>query len=301
MFKKIFIPFIFVTLLKTAFAQEISITIDDAPREDGQYFKGEQRTQTLIRKLKESGVEKATFFIIGNHITAKTQERVALYDKAGHTIANHSFFHKSLHQMDASKYVADIEKAHDVLKNYTNFKKWFRFPMLHEGNTKEKRDYVRTALKRLDYKSGYVTVDNYDWYMDRLFQDALRAKRKVDYAKLEKVYIDVMWEQIQFFENIAQKTLKRSPKHVLLLHENDLTTLYLNKLIERIKKQGWKIISPEDAYTDPIADIEPDTLALGQGRVGAIARTLGYKEPISNRWEDEVELDKLFTEENVFY
>ena len=101
-------------------------------------------------------------------------------------------------------------------------------------------------------------------------------------------------------EDIAQKTLGRSPKHILVVHENDLTAIMLDKLVAKIKSNGWKIITVEDAYTDPIAKVEPDTMQLGQGRVAAIAVADGYKGPIVNRWEDEKEIDKLVLDEGVF-
>ena len=37
------------------------------------------------------------------------------------------------------------------------------------------------------------------------------------------------------------------------------------------------MISPHEAYSDPIASVEPETLLLNQGRVAAIARTQGAK------------------------
>jgi hypothetical protein len=67
---------------------------------------------------------------------------------------------------------------------------------------------------------------------------------------------------------------------VLLLHENDLTALFLKDLIKHIRAQGWKIISIEEAYQDPIATIPiTNTSSLG-GRISAIAIEQGLEKMI---------------------
>ena len=99
--------------------------------------------------------------------------------------------------------------------------------------------------------------------------------------------------------SVAVKKLGRSPRHVLLLHENDLAALYLGDLVKKLRKTGWKIISPERAFQDPIASVEPDTLVLGQGRVIALATAKGYTGP-GRRWEDEAMLQQEFERRRVW-
>ena len=71
---------------------------------------------------------------------------------------------------------------------------------------------------------------------------------------------------------MAKEVLGRSPKHVLLLHENDLAALFIKDLIKHIRESGGKIISPAEAYKDPIADFIPNVLMNNQGRIAAIAK-----------------------------
>ena len=52
------------------------------------------------------------------------------------------------------------------------------------GLHKEIRDQIRKALDDHGYINAYVTVDNFDWYMDDLFQKAVKAKKKIDFGKL---------------------------------------------------------------------------------------------------------------------
>ncbi len=99
---------------------------------------------------------------------------------------------------------------------------------------------------------------------------------------------------------MALAALGRSPKHVLLLHENDLAALFVDSLIEFLRAKGWKIISPAEAYRDPIATMIPNVLLNNQGRVAALAKASGYTGKFSQDSEDERFLEKLFEQQRVF-
>jgi hypothetical protein len=77
--------------------------------------------------------------------------------------------------------------------------------------------------------------------------------------------------------------------------------LFLGDLIQHLEDKGWKIISSEEAYTDPIAKEIPDVLFNNQGRVGAIAFAKGLK-PVAlmQQSEDERYLDQLLIERKMF-
>lgn len=278
-----------------ATAREIAITFDDAPTNDTAIFTGEERTKRLIAALKAAGIEQAAFFCVPRGRPAAELTRLNAYAAAGHIIANHSDTHRNLRSLPADEYLADIVAADAALKGFATFRPWFRFPFLAEGDTREKREAVRAGLRAMNYKQGYVTVDNYDWYLNTLANNARTAGQVVDEAALRDLYVETLIKAVEFYDAIAVKTLGRSPRHVLLLHENDLAALYIADLVAELRKRGWKIIAADLAYADPIADIMPDTQFLNQGRVAAIAHTKGMK-PIElvHEEEDEAVLDGLF-------
>ncbi len=278
-----------------ATAREIAITFDDAPTNDTATFTGEERTKRLIAALKAAGIEQAAFFCVPRGRPAAELTRLNAYAAAGHIIANHSDTHRNLRSLPADEYLADIVAADAALKSFATFRPWFRFPFLAEGDTREKREAVRAGLRAMNYKQGYVTVDNYDWYLNTLANNARTTGQVVDEAALRDLYVETLIKAVEFYDAIAVKTLGRSPRHVLLLHENDLAALYIADLVGELRKRGWKIIGADLAYADPIADIMPDTQFLNQGRVAAIAHTKGMK-PIElvHEEEDEAVLDGLF-------
>jgi peptidoglycan-N-acetylglucosamine deacetylase len=281
----------------TAEAREIALSFDDAPIEDSPIMAGEVRTQKLIETLKTAGVAQAVFFATPKDYTASDQRRLRALANAGHLIANHTRTHPNLRDMTPDAYLAEVADADRLLRNLPNFRAWFRFPFLSEGETREKRDAVRAGLSRMGYAQGYVTVDNYDFYINNLANDAKSQGKPIDDNALRDLYVETIMQSVEFYDAIAVKTLERSPRHVLLLHENDVAALYVGDLVAALREAGWTIITPDEAYADPIAKIEPDTLFLGQGRVAAIARTKGMKGgDLVHEREDDVVLDRLFAD-----
>jgi peptidoglycan-N-acetylglucosamine deacetylase len=298
------IRLLIITLLFSfnSFAQEIALTFDDAPLGDGAIFSGMQRTSRIIETLKKHKVKQVAFFVVTSHINSDGLQRLKMYSDAGHLLANHSHTHNWINVMGTANYIRDIQKADSILKATTlPYQPWYRYPFLDEGRTKTSRDSIRAALGALSLMNAYITIDNYDWYINSAASQAIKSNIKINTNELKKFYLEHIWNSIQFYDNIGRRILGRSPKHVLLLHENDLAALFLGDLIQLLKDKGWKIISPKEAYTDPIAKEIPDVLFNGQGRVGAIAYAKGLKPAaLVQQSEDEKFLDQLMKDRKVF-
>lgn len=286
----------------SCFSQEIALTFDDAPLGDGAIFTGMQRTSRIIETLKKHEVKQAAFFVVTSQLNGAGRQRLKMYSDAGHLLANHSHSHKWIGGMGTANYIRDIQKADSILKATTlRYQPWYRYPFLDEGATRVCRDSIRAALAALSLMNAYITVDNYDWHINGAMSNAVKSNTKVNYNELKKFYLDHIWNSIQFYDNIARQVLGRSPKHVLLLHENDLAALFLGDLIQLLRDKGWRIISPQEAYTDLIAKDIPDVLFNNQGRVGAIAFAKGLKPAaLVQQSEDEKYLDQLLIERKVF-
>jgi peptidoglycan/xylan/chitin deacetylase (PgdA/CDA1 family) len=282
-------------------AREIAITFDDAPRGDGKRYTGPERTAALIESLSRGGVEGAIFFTTTRNLDQSGQARMLRYQQAGHFIGNHSHTHPHPHSVGLDAYVDDIRMADEQLRPMAGFVPLYRFPFLDEGRDVATRDGIRNALADLGYSNGYVTVDNYDFYMEFLYQRALEQGRNVNLEKLERAYVEILANSADFYDAIALQTLGRSPRHVLLLHENDLAAMFIDELAAELRLRGWTIISGPDAYQDPIADVVTDTLFNGQGRVAAIAATQGIpRRELVHEGEDEAWLETEFENRGVF-
>ncbi len=280
-------------------ARTIAITFDDATLPDGPLFDGAERTRRLIDALDSAGVEEAMFFVTtGNVEREGGAERIRAYATAGHALANHSHSHDWLHQTETVDYIADLDRAIARLAEFEGVKPYYRFPYLDEGRDLEKRDRLRAELRERGLHNGYVTVDTWDWYLVDLAEEATAAGVAIDLDALGALYVDAITRSTLYYDAMAERTLGRSPHHVLLLHENDLAALFVDELVAALEVRGFRIIPATEAFTDPIAGREPETLYLGQGRIAALAHEAGADAAtLPSPTENEDYLRRRFNEE----
>lgn len=296
MFKKTIVGYcLFVACSLPVAAREIALTFDDAPTPDSALMTGSERTEKLIAALTSVGVKDALFFIKADYINDETKKRLLKYADAGFHLANHSFSHRSAEKIPNDEYLSDVYRAHLLIKPLPNFLPYHRFPYLHPGKDKDAIHYLQQELSQLGYRDGYVTVDNFDWFISALLTKAAEENKTIDYERARDFYVQSLINSIEFYDAIAQKSLQRSPRHVLLLHENDAAALFVDDLVIELRKQGWKIISPQKAYQDKIAKQYPETLFQKQGRVSAIAASKGFSEAeLRHESENETYLTAAF-------
>lgn len=295
-------------VITVASAQEgeprrIAFTFDDVPRGDGPIFTGLERAEALIEGLAANGVSGAMMFVQTSFIAQRAdgRRRLLMYQAAGHVLANHSHTHPMLSVVGAAAFLEDVDAAMKGLQAFSGVAPYFRYPFLDEGEGgNEQRDAVRAGLARRGLENGYVTVDTYDWYMASLLAEAVRAGHRPEPDVLCQVYSELLYDNIEFYDRIARTTLGRSPAHVLLLHENDLAALCVDDLATALRIGGWTFVPALEAFADPIAGLEPDTLFLGQGRVSALAHRAGWPpRALIHESEDEEYLRALFVEKGL--
>lgn len=297
MFKKICFGAIlaYSLCITSTSAREIALTFDDAPTPDSVLMTGAERTDKLIGALQSVGVKDVMFFVTGKNVSDETRNRLLKYADAGFHLANHSYSHRSAEQIMHDDYLSDVYRAHILIKDLPNFSPFHRFPYLHAGKDQVSVDYLQKELNSMGYRDGYVTVDNFDWLISSLLTKAFEDKKKVDLDKARDFYVQTLIRSVEFYDAIAQKTLKRSPRHIMLLHENDAAALFVDDLVIELRRQGWKIISPQKAYQDKIAKTYPNTQFQKQGRVAAIAASKGVAQSdLRHESENEAYLNQAF-------
>ncbi len=278
-------------------AKEMAITFDDAPRVANGYLTGPERAKRLIESLSQHGIHQVTFFANSKRLDDEGLKRLNTYADAGHFIANHTHDHPDFNKTNLKVYIENFLTAHAQLSSLTNFKKLFRFPYLREGDTQEKRDGMRALIAKHGYFNAYITLNNYDWYIETLFQNAIKQNRLKDHGAVREFYVQQLLSSIEYYDQMAIKYLGRSPKHVLLLHENDVAALFIGDLIDALSAKGWRFISLEEAYSDEIAQYQTQQLLkYNPGRIGEIAKDKGQNKGLWHHSLDETYLKQQFDE-----
>lgn len=281
--------------------KRIALSFDDVPRGRGAFLTPDERTDRLIAALKRARVRQAVFYVNPGRLAdpdgVNGEAHVAAYVAAGHVIADHSFSHLHLNATSTDAYLADIDRSQAWLKGRPGYRPWFRFPFLDEGGKdKAKRDAVRAGLKARGLANGYVTVDGSDWNMEALTIAAVKAGKTIDRAALKAFYVETLVGAANFYDDLARRTLGRSPAHVILLHETDLAALYIVDLVKALRKDGWEIVTADEAYADPIAGIEPDVPSANGPRTELMAWEKGLPAPRWYKSDSVEEANRMFAE-----
>ena len=259
-----------------------------------------ERNDSILSALQSHSM-KAGLFVVGRNIESpEGKQLLSKWDKAGHLIGNHTYSHRNYNAPTAvaAEYQQDILRAEALLKDFPRFRKYFRFPMLKEGDTAAKRDAMRSFLAQHGYRTGHVTIDNSDWAIDNRLTARLKKDAAADVKPYRDYYLEHMWERAEYYDALAKRVLGRPVKHTVLVHFNLLNGLFLNDLIEMFKSKGWQPIDAEEAFGDPVFSAKPKIVPAGESIVwslakekGTIAKSLRY--PAEDGQIENARMDKL--------
>lgn len=277
LFTFITIALMALSFSKISLATEISFTIDDPGVQSAPGMSHIQVGERILQTLKVHRL-KAILFVCGIRVDSQEGTKLlTLWDNENHVLANHTYSHKNYNskQIDFSFFSEDIVKNESLVKKFKNFQKFFRYPMLKEGDTDKKRDQLRSFLKENEYSFGHVTIDASDWYISDRLVEKLNKGIKVDLDAYKKYYLDHIWDRAQYYNKLSKEILGREIKHNLLLHHNPLNAYFLNDLVEMFKKKGWKVIDASVAFKDPAYTLTPNIIPAGESLLWGLAKETG--------------------------
>jgi peptidoglycan-N-acetylglucosamine deacetylase len=259
-------------------AQSIALSFDDGldPHESAQ---AAAWNGALLKALADSQVHSILFAAGRNVDSPQGMALVTDWGRAGHIVANHTYSHLSLNARDTTLpvFIADVQRNEELLRNVPGWGSRLRFPYLKEGDTAAKRDGMRAWLKAHAYGSGAVSIDASDWYYDQRYALWREAHPGADPRPFREAYLAHLWNRARYYDGLSQQILGRSAKHVLLLHTRRINAEFLPDIIAMFRAKGWTIISPTEAYADPLYAMQPRTLPAGESILWALARQAGVK------------------------
>lgn len=240
--------------------KEICITVDDLPYVT-KIFKdigtAKHITDNLLKTFKKyditalGSVNSGKLFINGQPDTNKINI-LKQWTDSGMVLANHTFAHNDYNKFYLSEFKEDIISG-EIFFNYINIKnsnKYFRHPLLHRGETKEKADSLQYFLDSLGYIVAPVTIDNSDYIFSWAYEKALSSKNDSLIKKIGEDYVKYMSDILDYYEKQSVSLLGYNVKHILLTHANLLNADYFDELLEMYLEKGYTFISIEEALTD---------------------------------------------------
>ncbi|KQC13451.1 MAG: hypothetical protein APR63_00580 [Desulfuromonas sp. SDB] len=275
----------------------ISFSFDDPHAVSNELMSWQTRDLLIRQTLENYGIQ-AILFVCGKRVDSDSgQEMIEEWDREGHLIGNHSYSHYYYHssQLTYQLFRDDILKNDSLINDFSNYIPLFRFPYLKQGDTREKIDSINNFLKQTNYRIGHVSIDASDWYVDQRMLEKYQQEGEVDLNTYRDFYLEYLLERAKFYDHLATELTGRKVNHVILLHHNTVSALFLDDLIEAFIEQGWEIIPAQQAYQDPIYVYVPDIIPAGESIIWAMAKESGrYQEILRYPAEDgRYEQDKM--------
>ncbi len=166
----------FITCTNLSAEKEVAITIDDLPiAHHGGYLNSNEEIEyfhRILDILDEYDV-KVFGFAVGQYITEYKWELLEEFIVRGHVLGNHTYSHPDLNRVSCMNYIEDIKKCESVIFDLMSDIKYFRYPMLHRGNSSEKRDSIYTFLNESDYVIVPVSIDNDEFLYNKDYIEAI--------------------------------------------------------------------------------------------------------------------------------
>ena len=168
---------------------ELAITVDDLPS-------APEVIQTIVSAMQAKSVPEVYGFFngatVGGGEEASPQlEATRAWIAAGYPLGNHTFSHLDINRVSTETYLQDIVANEIPLRDFSQGMHFhlFRYPYLHEGGTREKRDAVRAFLRSKGYAVAPVSLDFQDWAWTEADMRCRRTGDREGHFRNKFVYI----------------------------------------------------------------------------------------------------------------
>ena len=280
--------------------KSISFTFDDPNVKATPLLSPTQRADQLLDTLNKDKLT-ATLFVCGKRIdNPEGRSIISKWAEHGHQIANHTYSHLNYNDLGQTfdSFSADVLKGQGIIEKYKGFAKLLRFPYLKEGDTKAKRDAMRSFMGEQGYRNGYVTIDTSDWYIDDRLCKALTRDPSTNVSPYRDFYLKHILSRAKYYDDLAFSLLGHRPHHTILLHHTLTNALFLQDLIPELRRCDWRVCDSVTAFSDPLFTMQPDIVPTGESLIWALAKATGrYDSNLRYPGEDSVyemaEMDRL--------
>ena len=237
---------------------ELALTVDDLPTH-GALPPGATRlaiADQMIQALKRHAAPGVYGFTNGGQLPSgpELEEILRAWRQAGFVLGNHTYSHLDLTRASAADYVVDIERNEELLARLSppGASKYFRYPYLREGNTREKRTAVREWLTARGYTIAQVTVSlEDDWAWNDVYARCASFNDQPAIARLKSLFLETATSRLAAFEELSRRLFGRSMKHILMVHISAFDALMLDDLLTAYRAAGTRFISLQEATQDP--------------------------------------------------
>jgi peptidoglycan/xylan/chitin deacetylase (PgdA/CDA1 family) len=271
---KVFLASIFVALACSSISQaqlKVALTFDDLPAHGDvpQGLTRDEIARRILATLKEHHIAQVYGFINAGKLEKVPEDKqvLTMWRAAGYPLGNHTYTHMDLTANSADSFEANIAANEPMLKQLMpdGGWRWFRYPFLREGDTPEKYEAVRAYLARENYKVAQVTLDFADYAWNGPYARCLAKNDTASLKWLEESYMATAKIDLDLGRKQSHVLFKRDISYILLLHIGGFETVMLPRLLDLLQKDGFQIVTLEEAESDPAYQVNPIPLTSWDG------------------------------------
>jgi peptidoglycan/xylan/chitin deacetylase (PgdA/CDA1 family) len=236
----------------------MAITLDDLPAlSHGIIPETEQAAfvRRILQTLKKYEI-RAVGFVVGGSIRPANRGFIDEFLRAGHEIGNHTDTHPDLNRTSAGNFLRDIDSCGEKLSGFGVPVRYFRFPMLHQGETREKRDAVAAGIRARNLIVAPVTIDSDEADFNLKYVRAHFEGRENEAEMIARDYVLHMLQKTREYSGLADRLFGRPVPHILLLHMNFINSVVLDELLGKCVTENWSFTTLDEAMSDPLYSME---------------------------------------------
>jgi peptidoglycan/xylan/chitin deacetylase (PgdA/CDA1 family) len=259
----------------SVFAQErsVAITVDDLPFAGISLTESNpsnaQRAATLANRRLLTAFQRHRIPVTG-FVIQKTAESLSAagarilkeWTDRGFDLGNHTYSHPDINRLTVEEIEQEILRGEliigPLMKKAGKQLAFFRFPMNHTGDTREKHDALAAYLSERGYHLATCTIDNSDYVFNAAYVRMLANRDVAAAQKLREEYIAYTESEIEYYAALNKQVLGYEPPQVMLLHDNALNGDVIEQVLRIFEKKQFRFVSLEEAQADRAYQI-PDT------------------------------------------
>lgn len=272
-----------LTMLGAVLSQErtipertMAVTIDDLPfvKPTGTAVltRAQRTTKAILRSLGEHKVPAIGFVVESRlHATSEVDRRIALLQQwvdAGVTLGNHTYSHQDFNDLTIDEFQDEIIRGEVITRRlmepHNPYQQYFRHPMNHTGDTREKKEAIEKFLAARGYRIAPHTIENSDFIFNAPYVQAQQNGDSALADRLRESYLDYNVAVTEFAERISVEIFGREVAQTLLIHTNDINADCLDMMLTNWKERGYRFNTLDEAMTDPVYATQ-DTLLTTHG------------------------------------
>ena len=254
-----------VGLITSAHAQTarrtMAVTFDDLPYVNfgnGVYIKNARTaTAKILSTLKKHKV-RVVGFVNEDKLENSRAERIALlrqWIESGMILGNHTYSHPDFNGLTVEQFEAEITKGEVVtrqlMRSREPYQLYFRHPMTHTGDTKDKKEAIEKFLETRGYKVTPHTIENSDFIFNVPYAAALQNNDEALAKRLRDEYMAYTMSATEFAEKISPEVFGREIPQLLLIHANAITSDCLDEMLSKFEARGYTFATLDAVMADP--------------------------------------------------